>query len=181
MKSTFKSSTFKSLTASILSAISLVSIVSLAGPAAANERTGMEGHYVGAGLSAGVTDGGEGNDGRTIGGNVQGRFDVPNAPVSVRGAALFTDSNAAFVPTVSYDLAVNDSTNIYAGGGASLLLNDDTATPLGNRNAFTLTVGVESSLTEKIGVYSDVKWGINAYEGNTADAVSVQMGASYRF
>lgn len=174
-------SIFKSITCSIVSALSLVAVISVANPAVADERTGLEGHYLGAGLSGGLTEGGQGNDGRTVGGNVQGRVDIPHAPISVRGSALFTDENAAFVPIISYDLAVNDRTNIYAGGGASFLLNDESTTPLGNRNAFALTLGVESELTEKFGIYSDVKWGINAYENSFADAMSVQAGAAYRF
>ncbi|KKJ00829.1 outer membrane beta-barrel protein [Prochlorothrix hollandica] len=170
---------FKTFAASAFSIFSVVAIFG-ANPAAANPQ-GLEGSYLGAGVSIGTTSGGQGDDGRTMGGNVQGRFDVPNAPISLRGSVLFTDENAAFVPMVSYDLAVSENTNIYAGGGASLLLDNNSTTPLGNRDAFALTAGVETGLTDNLAVYGDVKLGINAYEKSLADALSIQVGAAYRF
>jgi outer membrane autotransporter protein len=174
-------STMKSLTIATFSALSIASVLNFAKPAAADERTGLDGSYLGSGLSIGLSQGGQADQGREIGGNVQGRIDIPNVPISLRGSALFTDQNAAFVPMISYDLAVGHNTNVYVGGGASLLLNDDGNTPLGDRNAFAATLGVESAMTDRIAVYSDVKLGINAFEKNTADAVSLQVGAAYRF
>ncbi|MEB3164821.1 MAG: outer membrane beta-barrel protein [Prochlorothrix sp.] len=168
------------LAASVLTVLSAAAIVGSARPAAANPE-GLDGHYLGGGLSIGTTSGGQANDERTLGGNVQSRFDIPNAPVSLRGSVLFTDENATFVPMLSYDLAVSDSTNLYAGGGGSFVLSNDSTTPLGNRDAFALTAGVESGLTDRLAVYGDVKLGINAYEKSWADALSVQMGAAYRF
>ncbi|MEB3273745.1 MAG: outer membrane beta-barrel protein [Prochlorothrix sp.] len=168
------------LTASVLTVLSAATIFGTPRPAAANPQ-GLDGHYLGGGLSIGTTSGGQGNDERTLGGNVQGRVDIPNAPLSVRGSVLFTDANATFVPMLSYDLALNDQTNLYAGGGGSFVLSDDSTTPLGNRDAFALTAGVETGLTDRLAVYGDMKLGINAYEKSWADSLSLQVGAAYRF
>jgi opacity protein-like surface antigen len=170
----------RSLAHGVYATLFLGAIVGISNPAQANPQ-GLEGHYLGGGISVGATSGGQTDDGQALGGNVQGRVDIPNAPVSLRGSVIFTEDNAAFVPMISYDLAVNDRTNIYAGGGASLLLDGGKTTPIGNRDAFAVTAGVETGLTDKLAVYGDVKWGINAYEKSPADALSIQMGAAYRF
>lgn len=53
--------------------------------------TGTNASYLGAGISAGVTNGGSlrYNDESQFGGNVQGRYGIPNTPISARGALLF--------------------------------------------------------------------------------------------
>lgn len=137
--------------------------------------------YVGAGLSGSVTSGGGTDEDRAFGGNVQGRFAVPAAPVSVRGAVLFTGNNSAIVPTVTYDLSLNDRTNVYAGAGYSFVTNSDRTSQLGNKNAPVLTAGVESQVANGVVLYSDVKYGINAYESSGAGAVSLQGGVGFTF
>lgn len=77
-------------------AISLVaasSIILSGGIAAA--QTAMDGSYIGVGVAGGVTSGGQGNDGEVFGGNVQGRYAIPETPVSARGALLFGGDAAA--------------------------------------------------------------------------------------
>lgn len=137
--------------------------------------------YVGAGLSGSVTRGDADNEGRVFGGNVQGRFAVPNAPVSVRGSALFNDKNAAIVPTLTYDLPLTERTNLYAGAGYSFVVNHDRTSQLGNRNTPVLTAGVESRVADRVVVYSDVKYGVKAYDSNDAGAVSLQGGVGFEF
>jgi hypothetical protein len=169
-----------STTIAVLAALAIAPAVMSAGSASAKPIV-FDSSYVGAGVSAGVTNGGQQGDAATLGGNIQGRFAVPNAPVSVRGAVLFSDENAAVIPTVTYDLPVANNTNVYAGAGYSFVNKEGKPTPLGNRDAAVLTVGAESALTRDIVTYGDVKWGINAYKNSPADALSIQAGLGYRF
>lgn len=140
---------------------------------------GMSGSYLGAGIAAGVTEDNSGDT--TFGGNVQGRFDVPVAPISVRGAALISDDAAALMPLVTYDIGVAPRTNLYVGGGYSFVTDEGRATPLGDRNAPVLTAGAETAVTDDIVIYGDAKVGFDAYENSNDAAVSLQLGAAFRF
>lgn len=138
--------------------------------------------YVGAGVSVGVTNGGQGEDSKAVtGGNIQGRVAIPNAPVSVRGAVLFGGDNAAIMPMVTYDQRVSNNANVYVGAGYSFSDKDGKPTPLGNRDAVVITAGAEAGVGKHVVVYGDAKWGINAYENSSADALSFQAGLGYRF
>jgi len=163
-----------------LPALAIVPIFFSANPASAKPIV-FDGSYIGAGVSAGVTNGGQNGDAATFGGNIQGRFAVPNAPVSVRGAVLFSGENAAIMPMVSYDIPIAKNANIYAGAGYSFVEKDGKPTPLGNRSAAVLTAGAEAGITKNIVVYGDAKWGIDAYRNSKADALSFQAGLGYRF
>jgi hypothetical protein len=167
-------------TLSTVSALVVAPLFMGAGSASA-QPVRFDGSYVGAGVAAGVTNGGRDNDAATIGGNVQGRFAVPNAPVSVRGAVLFNNKNSTVVPTLSYDLPVSKNTNVYAGAGYSFVQNDGKSSQLGNKDAAVLQLGVESEVAKGVVVYSDAKYGINAYQGSNAGALSLQAGAGLRF
>ncbi|MBW4542283.1 MAG: porin family protein [Myxacorys chilensis ATA2-1-KO14] len=137
--------------------------------------------YVGAGISGGVLSGGRGNDGTSFGGNVQGRFAIPNTPVSARGSVLFTGKNSAIIPTLTYDVRLNDKSNLYAGAGYSFVQNGGVTSPIGNQDAAVLTAGVESQVAKGIVVYSDAKYGINAFRGSDAGALSLQAGVGLEF
>jgi hypothetical protein len=142
---------------------------------------GTDAAYIGGGLSAGVTNGGQNGDAANLGGNIQGRYQIEDTPVSVRGAILFGEETSAIMPMVSYDLPVAQNTNVYVGAGYSFVEADGQPSPLGNRDSLMFTVGGESQVAENIVVYGDGKWGINAYENSSADAVSFQAGVGYRF
>jgi hypothetical protein len=145
------------------------------------QENGMTGSYVGAGVSSGVTNGGQNNDAATFGGNVQGRYAIPKSQVSVRGAALFGGDAAALIPMVTLDAPIAKNTNVYLGGGYSFSTNEGQATQLGNKNAPVVTLGAESEVARNVVVYGDAKWGIDAYKNSSADAVSLQTGVGYRF
>ncbi len=145
------------------------------------QEKGMTGSYVGAGVSAGVTNGGQNNDAATFGGNVQGRYAIPKSQVSIRGAALFGGNATTFIPTVTLDVPVAKNTNVYLGGGYSFSTNEGQATQLGNKNSPVVTLGAESEIARNIVIYGDAKWGIDAYKNSSADAVSLQTGIGYRF
>lgn len=155
--------------------------VILSGGIAAAQPTGMDGSYIGVGIAGGVTSGGQGNDGEVFGGNVQGRYAIPETPISARGAVLFGGDSTAIMPMLTIDSAIADNTNLYLGAGYSFITDEGNNTPLGNRNAAVITLGAESEVSDRVIVYGDAKWGIDAYENSSADAVSLQGGVGYRF
>ena len=144
-------------------------------------KPGTDATYIGAGVAAGVTSGGQGGDGANTGGNIQGRFAVPEAPVSVRGAILFSNETSALMPIVTYDIPITDNANVYVGGGYSFVEANGQNTPLGNDDSVVLTAGAEAQFGDSIIVYGDTKWGIDAYENSSADALSFQGGVGYKF
>ncbi len=163
-----------------LSAVAIAPLVLSAGTASAKPIM-FDGSYVGAGVAAGVTNGGQQGDAATLGGNIQGRVAVPNVPVSVRGAVLFTNENSAIMPIVTYDVPVANNTNVYVGAGYSFVQKDGKPTPLGNRDAAVITAGAETGIGDHVVVYGDAKVGIKAYENSSASALSLQAGLGYRF
>jgi hypothetical protein len=163
-----------------LSALFIVPAFLSAGAASAGPIA-FDGSYVGAGVAAGVTNGGQQGDAATFGGNIQGRVAIPNVPVSVRGAVLFTNRNSAVMPIVTYDVPVANNTNVYIGGGYSFVQKDGQPTPLGNKDAPVVTAGAESGLGDHVVIYGDAKLGIRAYKNSPASAVSLQAGVGYRF
>jgi opacity protein-like surface antigen len=144
-------------------------------------QTGMTGNYIGAGVSAGLTHGIHNNDDAVFGGNVQGRFAVPQTPISARGAVLFGGDAVAIVPTITYDVPIAKKTNLYIGGGYSFNTSEGRNTQLGTRDATVLTLGAESELSKNIVAYGDAKWAIDAYKNSSGDAVSLQAGVGLRF
>lgn len=173
----------RSLKAVTLSALSILvaAPMFLSAEKASAQPTGTNANYIGGGIAAGVTNGGQTGDAATFGGNIQGRYVIPNTPVSARGAILFSDETSAIMPIISYDLPVTNNTNIYLGGGYSFVEQNGRPSPLGNKNSVVLTTGVETQVARNIVLYSDAKLGIRAYENSPASAVSFQAGAAYRF
>jgi len=145
------------------------------------DARGTDATYVGVGVAAGLMNGGQGNDAAILGGNIQGRVAIPDVPVSVRGAVLFSDETSALMPMVSYDIPIARNANLYVGGGYSFVENSGARTPLGNRNAPVVAVGAEAELGSNVVAYGDAKWGIDAYQNSPADALSIQGGVGMRF
>jgi hypothetical protein len=166
-------------TVSLFSALTVLPVLSSAEFASAQTARGMDGSYVGAGVSVSPTNS---EDDQILGGNVQGRLDIQELPVSLRAAYLFNGDNSALMPILSYDIGVAPNTNLYVGGGYSFVLgNETTASPLGNQNAPFVTVGAETAVQRNVVLYSDVKVGFDAYRDSSDTAVSVQVGGAYRF
>ncbi|MBE9127784.1 MULTISPECIES: hypothetical protein [unclassified Coleofasciculus] len=176
MKPTIKSV----VTLSALAATAIAPVL-LSADMASAKPTGTDANYIGAGVSAGVANGGQDGDAATFGGNIQGRITTSKAPVSLRGAVLFSDDTSAIMPIVSYDVPVTNNANLYVGAGYSFVEKDGEPTPLGNNDAPVVTVGGEAQFGRNIVVYGDAKWGIDAYQNSPADALSFQGGAGYRF
>jgi Outer membrane protein beta-barrel domain len=170
----------KSAAMSVLSVLVVAPALLAAGSASAQTVRGMEGSYLGGGASVGL-NGEVGSNDANFGGNVQGRFDIPQAPVSLRGAALITGNSVNLVPTVTVDLGVAPNTNVYLGGGYSFATNEGKPSALGNQNAAVLTAGVETAVHRNIALYSDVKVALDGVAASNKTPVSVQVGAAYRF
>lgn len=162
-------------------AATIIAPVLLSTGSASAKPAGTQANYIGAGVSAGVTNGGQNGDAATFGGNIQGRIAAPNLPVSARGAILFSDDTSAIIPMVSYDIPVTNNANAYIGAGYSFVESNGQPTPLGNRDAVVITAGAEAQIGQRIVVYGDTKLGIDAYQNSPAEAVSIQVGAGYRF
>jgi hypothetical protein len=170
-----------SLTTAALVASSIIFSAGFASAQQPVQPRGMNGSYIGAGVAAGVTNGGQQNDAALLGGNVQGRAAIPNAPVSLRGSVLFGGDATALMPMLTYDAPIAKNTNVYLGGGYSFITEEGKSTQLGNRNAPVVTLGAESEVAKNTVIYCDAKWGIDAYENSDADALSFQTGIGLRF
>ncbi len=175
--------TLKSVVTLCALAASVIAPALLSAGSASAKPAGTNASYVGAGVAAGVTNGGSatGGDAATFGGNIQGRITTDKAPVSVRGAVLFSDETSAIMPIVTYDVPVTNNANLYVGAGYSFVESNGKPTPLGNQDAPVVTVGAEAALGNNMVVYGDTKLGINAYQNSPASAVSVQAGAGFKF
>jgi hypothetical protein len=182
MEGTMKSTLKSIVTISALAVTIIVPALLSASSASAQEKQkGTDASYVGAGVAAGVTNGGQNGDAATLGGNISGRFAAPNVPVSVRGSVLFSDETSAIIPMVSYDVPVAKNTNVYVGAGYSFVESQGKPTPLGNKNAPVVAVGAETQVGQNVVLYGDTKLGINAYQNSPASAVSFQAGAGIKF
>lgn len=144
---------------------------------------GFGGAYVGAGIAAGVTNGGQQGTSALLGGNIQGRIApaFEEVPISIRAAILFGSNNSAIMPMLTYDIPVAVNTNVYIGGGYSFVERDRQPTPLGNKSAPVVVLGAESSVTRDIVLYGDAKLGIKPYHNTDASGLSLQAGVGYRF
>ena len=110
----------------------------------------------------------------------QGRYDLPNSPLSARGSVFFVNKDVkAVMPTLSYDLPVANSTNVYAGAGYAFVKNP--GTPLGDRDGVVLTTGVEAGVGDGLVIYGDAKLHLNRDRTDKDSPVKLQVGAGYRF
>lgn len=111
----------------------------------------------------------------------QGRYDLPNSPLSVRGS-LYVEGNArAVMPSVTYDLPIANNTNIYAGAGLSIINAEaGKTTPLGSRTGIVVTTGLETEISRGVVLYGDAKLvPSNKEPGNSK--LRYQVGVGYRF
>ncbi|MBW4507059.1 MAG: porin family protein [Scytonematopsis contorta HA4267-MV1] len=172
------------VTITALSSVVVAPFVVGAGKASAEDAKGLHGNYVGAGVAAGVTNGGVSNDAATFGGNVSARVQVlkmGDNGVSARTQVLFSDQTSCINPSVSADLGIAKNTNLYVAGGYCFVEKDGKPTPLGNRDSFTAAVGVETAVNRNMVIYSNATLGSKAYQNSAGDAVSINGGVGLRF
>lgn len=171
------------LTIAALSSVVVAPIFVSAGKAAAGE-TGFDGHYVGAGVAAGVTNGGFNNDAATLGGNISGRLqvlDMGNTGISARTQVRFSDATTCINPQVSLDVGIAKNTNAYVAGGYCFIEKNGQPTPLGNKDSATATIGIETAaLKDNVVLYGSTTWAPNAYQQGNGSAVSIDAGIGLR-
>jgi hypothetical protein len=169
------------VTISALSSLVVAPLFLSAGQASAEPQKGTDASYIGAGVSAGVTNGGQIGQDAKFGGNLSGRLKLGNTPFSARTQLLFTDQTTAIVPQVSVDAPIAKGTNVYLGAGYSFVEANGKQTPLGDRDGVALTAGVESEVAKNFLLYSNATVGMKTYQNSDASAVSLQGGLGYRF
>jgi hypothetical protein len=116
----------------------------------------------------------------------QGRLDVPNFPFSVRGMAYSSPEAKAIMPVISYDRAVLDNANIYAGVGYAFVetMGENSATPVGDSDGMVLTTGVEAKVTNHLILFGDAKLRLDPNSERmqaTESPVQFQFGVGYGF
>jgi hypothetical protein len=170
------------LTFSALSSLVVAPVILSAGQASAEIKKGTDASYFGAGIAAGVTNGGQGNnDAATFGGNLTGRLKLGNTPFSARGNVIWSDKTSAIIPELSLDVPIAKRTNAYFTGGYSFVEKDGLATPIGNKDAVVLGAGIESEVANNFLVYTNAKVGLSAYQNSDTPALSINAGIGYSF
>ncbi|MBW4577575.1 MAG: porin family protein [Aphanothece sp. CMT-3BRIN-NPC111] len=164
---------------SVVSALAITPLLLSGNGASANPA--MNDTYVGAGVTGSVTRGDSPSQDAQFGGNITGRVAIPNVPISARASVIFNDNTSAVVPVITYDMGVAKNTNVFVGGGASLVQNTGSNTPIGDQNAAVVTAGVESKVTNNLVLYGDTKVGINAYKDSATPAITFSAGAGFNF
>lgn len=137
--------------------------IALATQAPANAQAAY-GSYIGIGPAFG--------DGELAFG-INGRYNILELPISIRGAAFLGDGSA-FVPTVSYDFPLNFSTEVYLGAGFAWA---DEGSVLGDGSSFVIQPGVDFTMDESnLVIYGNA---IVPFGGDTNTAVQGGVGIQF--
>lgn len=108
-----------------------------------------------------------------IGVAINGRYNILEAPVSIRGAA-FLGEGSAFVPTISYDYPLNFNTEVYVGAGVAFASEGSV---MGDGTSFVIQPGVDYTKSgSNIVFYGNA---IVPFGGDVNTAV--QGGIGYQF
>lgn len=167
------------VTISALSMIAIVPMLMSAGSASAAPKKGTDALYIGGGVAAGVTNGGQSGDAATFGGNITGRVPLGNS-VSARGQINFSDQTSAIIPHLTVDVPIANGTNLYVGGGYQFVEGNGKPTPSGNDDGIAVVAGVESEVAKNFLIYSNATLGVNAYKNSPASALSINTGLGFR-
>ena len=172
--------------APIISAINPVSaapkyVAQAATEVAAPQSIGTTSNYLGAGVSSGLTNDNTTSSQAKSGGTLYGRYSFPQSKLSARAGIVFTDKISAVTPKLTYDVGVAPGTNIFVGAGYNFVNEKTASTPLGNKSAPVLSLGVESQLANNVLVFGSADLGVNAYQNSNNTAIAIQGGAGFRF
>lgn len=121
------------------------------------------------------------NDNTATGQGFQGRIDLANSPVSVRGKVTINPEVSVVQPIVSYDVPIARNANIYAGAGYTFVTSNNTPIPATKQNSVVLTAGAEAAVGDKVVIYGDAQYQLNNPNFNYKTPVKVQVGVGYRF
>jgi hypothetical protein len=147
----------------------------------APQAIGTNSSYLGAGVSSGLTNDSVAGSQAKSGGTLYGRYSIPQSQLSARAGIVFTDKISAVTPKLTYDIGVAPGTNIFLGGGYNFVNETNASTPLGNKSAPVLSLGVESQLANNVLVFGSADLGVNAYKNNNNTSIAIQGGAGFRF
>lgn len=129
------------------------------------------GSYVGIGGGLGL---GNNSDFALV---LNGRYNILELPISVRGTAFIGDGSA-FVPTVSYDYPINFNTEVYVGLGASFASD---GSPVGDNTAFVIQPGVDyTKPNSNLVIFGNAIFAIGGEKGG-GTATAVQSGVGIQF
>jgi hypothetical protein len=148
---------------------------------AASQSVGTTSSYLGAGVSSGLTNDNTSGSQAKSGGTLYGRYAIPQSKLSARAGIVFTDKISAVTPKLTYDVGVAPGTNIFVGAGYNFVNEKTASTPLGNKSAPILSLGVESQLANNVLVFGSADLGVNAYQNSNNTAIAIQGGAGFRF
>jgi hypothetical protein len=148
---------------------------------AAPQSIGTQSSYLGAGIAGGLTNDNASGTQAKSGGSLYGRYSIPQTKLSARAGVVFTDKISAVTPKLTYDVGVAPGTNLFVGAGYNFVNEQTASTPLGNKSAPVLSLGVESELANNVLVFGSADLGVNAYQNNNNTAVALQGGAGFRF
>ncbi|AFY53443.1 hypothetical protein Riv7116_0862 [Rivularia sp. PCC 7116] len=169
------------LTISAFSSLLIAPIVLSAGEASAQPRRSCDYTYVGGGIGAQVTNGGQDNDAANVGGNIQGSLPVGGTPIDVKTKVLWNNDATAINPEVAAGTCLGSRTKVYGAVGYSFVEQDGKSTPLGNKDSVTASVGVESQVKKGIVVYSNATVALDGYENTSAIPVNVGGGVGFNW
>ncbi|HEY9737168.1 MAG TPA: hypothetical protein V6D06_12830 [Trichocoleus sp.] len=108
----------------------------------------------------------------------QGRMDLPDSNLSVRGSVYVNGESSAVLPTLSYDMSVSQGTNVYAGAGVALV---NGSTPIGDRNGLVLNAGAETEVVQGLVLFGDAKMGVNTVSARGNSPMRLQVGVGRRW
>lgn len=148
---------------------------------AAPQSIGTTSSYLGAGIAGGLTNNNTTGGQAKSGGSLYGRYSIPQTKLSARAGIVFTDKISAVTPKLTYDVGVAPGTNIFLGAGYNFVNEQTASTPLGNKSAPVLSLGVESELANNVLVFGSADLGVNAYQNSNNTAIALQGGAGFRF
>ena len=169
------------LTISAISSLLIAPAVLSAGSASAQPRRSCDYAYVGGGIGAQVTNGGQDNDAANVGGNIQGSLPVQGTPIDVKTKVLWNNDATTINPEIAAGTCLGSRTKVYGAVGYSFVEQDGKSTPLGNKDSVTASVGVESQVKKGIVVYSNATVAVDGYDNTSAIPVNVGGGVGFNW
>ncbi|MEL6354842.1 MAG: hypothetical protein AAFR58_24325 [Cyanobacteria bacterium J06627_28] len=104
---------------------------------------------------------------------INGRYNILELPVSIRGAAFLGDGSA-FVPTISYDYPLNFNTELYVGAGVAFA---STGSVMGDGTSFVIQPGIDYTMDDSnLVIYGNA---IVPFGGGTNTAVQGGVGIQF--
>jgi len=104
---------------------------------------------------------------------INGRYNILELPISIRGAAFLGDGSA-FAPTVSYDFPLNFNTEIYVGAGVAFASEGSV---MGDGTSFVVQPGVDFTMDRSNLVFYGNA--IIPFGGDTTTAVQGGVGIQF--